>query len=95
MEIIRLNFLYNTLYNNIKNNTCNTFIVECYSDTAALCAFKGINYTIESIVKQFSYIDLQEIIEDDNYKQFRINYRYRYMNIIVKLENNSIIFIVN
>lgn len=97
MQYIRINDTYNTLTKTIKHITNTTINIQCCSGNAAICAYNGMKYTIEMIIKQFPHIKLEECIESETYKYFRLKRTIGTTTIIVRKpqQNHKVVLVVN
>jgi len=94
---VRLNHLHTTLYKILKTYTTTTFNLQLYSENAKICAYNGIKYTIESILKNFQNMHLSEYLVTTKYTFFKIKTCNNTITIIVNMHEteNKIIFAIS
>lgn len=100
IKYCRMNTIYTELFNSIKNNIIShKIILNMPSEKATISAYNGIDYTINSIVKDIKAVDVK--IEDSDCSEAcktfcitRNNHVYTsHINLkITKLAGNQIMF---
>ena len=99
---VRMNEIYNQLHKSIKESLISHKIVlTLHSYNATICAFNGINHTIESIIKELNTIlevKIEDYSQNGNIKSFYItrNNKYYVTNVNLNVQliegKNQILF---
>ena len=93
---VRMNTLYTELYKSLKNNFIPyTIVLSLPSEKATDCAYNGMDYTINDVIKQLNQAKCNIKIDDSNHTQNFKNYQLIRDNNSIRHNINMRIYKIN